>query len=352
MASAGQAFLLHDTNFAALHDELGAPAPKLLRFPVLAHWSFTCSEDPDFQALAASLDVGLLGKQPQPGEDQRSTGFEVADTGHTVVDRITRRGEPGQAWYRGAFTPREVRRRPAAGPGETDPRARAPYHAAEQAIRLAEDGREDISEAAAFELGRALALADPVFAGALAAWRRAGFALRRLASARAQVPGIEILGTLDGQLSRVVAAATVTAVSTPLPVGLAGAGTTALGPVVPRNDLAGLLADTDAAAIADGLALPRALVDDVLASGLTRTPLPRDTPDPKLPTGFDELAAHKETLAHLERRRDDLTVQLDADSNRPPAPGFTGLDHSTLTRVWPHLARRARTDGNPEDGAR
>ncbi|MDH4344813.1 MAG: hypothetical protein OEW31_00600, partial [Thermoleophilia bacterium] len=37
------------------------PAEMIRVFPVLAHWTFTCSESGDFQARMQNLDVGLLG---------------------------------------------------------------------------------------------------------------------------------------------------------------------------------------------------------------------------------------------------------------------------------------------------
>ena len=36
---------------------------KVYRFPVLAHWSFTCTGAGSFETLMQGLDVGLLGDQ-------------------------------------------------------------------------------------------------------------------------------------------------------------------------------------------------------------------------------------------------------------------------------------------------
>ena len=38
---------------------------KVLRFPVLAHWSFTTNEGATFETLMQDLDVGLLGTVPE-----------------------------------------------------------------------------------------------------------------------------------------------------------------------------------------------------------------------------------------------------------------------------------------------
>ncbi|MDQ3784895.1 MAG: hypothetical protein M3360_08475 [Actinomycetota bacterium] len=116
----------------------------------------------------------MLGKHPA-GEDE----VGVLDTGHTVVERITRRGEPTQAWYRGPLTPRQVERR----------KEPPPLFTAEQALRLGEDGRWDLSEAAAFEIGRLLALSDAAFIGQLARWREEGFTLSQARDWTPRPPG-------------------------------------------------------------------------------------------------------------------------------------------------------------------
>jgi hypothetical protein len=134
----------------------------LHRFPVLAHWTFDTLQHGDFETLMRSLDVGLLGTV---GEDVENPPT-VLPTGHNLLDRHTRGGERTAGWYRGPLVPHEL----------TD-RDDVPLHAAEQAIRVGSDGIEDLSYAAAFELGRLLALADPRFVSALIAWRRSGSTL-------------------------------------------------------------------------------------------------------------------------------------------------------------------------------
>ena len=81
-----------------------------------------------------------------------------------VLAHQTRRGESARAWYRGPLTPREVARRPAT----------LPFAVADQARRVASDGVEDLSEAAAFEIGRLLALASTRFVAALRKWANEG----------------------------------------------------------------------------------------------------------------------------------------------------------------------------------
>ena len=80
---------------------------KVLRFPVLAHWSFTTSEGATFETLMEDLDVGLLGTAPAPPVDTPATdpGPEVVETGHIGLDQRSRRGDPVRSWYRGPFVP-------------------------------------------------------------------------------------------------------------------------------------------------------------------------------------------------------------------------------------------------------
>ena len=92
----------------------------------------------------------------------------VSDTGHIVLDGTVRTGESQRSWYRGPFVPRAVNRRPAEA-----------VHVADQLRRVAEDGRIELGEAAAFELGRLLALSAPSMVSALREWRQQGFVNRR-----------------------------------------------------------------------------------------------------------------------------------------------------------------------------
>lgn len=144
---------------------------RTLRFPVLAHWSFSTEGEADFQNLLTNIDVGMLSTQPTAGDADVDADdlVEVTETGHTQIDHTTRRGEESTAWYRGPFTPREVVRR-------VDP---PPFFVSDQALSVGGDGRPDISEAAAFEIGRLLALSDAAFVELLVNWRRGGFQVAR-----------------------------------------------------------------------------------------------------------------------------------------------------------------------------
>lgn len=128
-------------------------------FPVLAHWSFETLPGGDFETLMKRLDVGVLTSVDQDDEDAPT----VIGTGHMLLDRTTREGDHVGSWYRGPMAPMQV--------GDRDD---VPLFVADQAIRVGSDGIEDISYAAAFEVGRLLALASPSFVARLVSWRRRG----------------------------------------------------------------------------------------------------------------------------------------------------------------------------------
>ena len=141
-----------------------------LRLFCLAQWKFECLEGGDFEAIMQSLPdqggVAVLGMPPSlaqaPGGARTAAWTAALDTGHAPLENLTRDGERTIAWYRGPLTPVAVTR---GGEG--------PYHTADQARRLdPATGLENLGYAAAFEVGRLLALGDPRFALDLLRWRR------------------------------------------------------------------------------------------------------------------------------------------------------------------------------------
>ncbi len=179
-----------------------------LRFPVLLHWSFTSYGEETFRTLVEGLDSGLLGTLPDPADPadpSASAGgpptgrvpVEIVETGHVGLAHRTRLGDEVRSWYRGPFVP---------NPATDPPGGRLPLaHAADQLRIVVPDGREDISLAAAFEVGRLLALARPSMVAALMRWRQGGYqAARRGAVWSDHVSFLtEVLGAewkLDGQL--------------------------------------------------------------------------------------------------------------------------------------------------------
>jgi hypothetical protein len=153
------------------------------RFPVLAHWSFTVSGSGGFESLMHGLDVGLLGTAPAvakvppgapPPPPKPRPVAELTDTGHVGLPHLTRRGERVRAWYRGPLASHPTTR------DQPDAKGRLPLaHVSDQLRRIVPDGREDLSLAAAFEIGRLLALSQPSFVRALMAWRAEQFGAER-----------------------------------------------------------------------------------------------------------------------------------------------------------------------------
>lgn len=170
---------------------------KVLRFPVLAHWSFTTSEGATFETLMQDLDVGLLGTVPETeaGAAPGSPGPEVVQTGHIGLDHRSRRGDPVRAWYRGPCVPFPTPRDKALV-GALPPLA----HSADQIRRVVPDGREDLSLASAFEIGRLLALSQLSVVSALMRFRSEQFGAGRIRELLAQIVAFEIPALGDGRI--------------------------------------------------------------------------------------------------------------------------------------------------------
>lgn len=150
---------------------------KVLRFPVLAHWSFTTNEGDTFETLMQHLDVGLLGSVPEraPQSPAADAVPEVVQTGHIGLDHRTRRGDPTRAWYRGPCVPFPTPRDSSA---KNAPLPLA--HSADQLRRVIPDGREDLSLAAAFEIGRLVTLSQLSAVSALLRLRAEQFGAARV----------------------------------------------------------------------------------------------------------------------------------------------------------------------------
>ena len=272
---------------------------------MLAHWQFTCDEGGDFQSLMTHLDVGLLGtvaaapEQPPP-DAPPARPIEMTPTGHTSLAHLTRGGERAVAWYRGAFTPREVRRRE---------RDEPPYQAADQARRIAEDRREDLSEAAAFEIGRLLALADPRFVAELQAWRRSGYLLNRSRSVLDHIGLLERVGEAQEALGRRLGAGVLAAV---------GSEAEHL-PHVQPGDVDHLLEKSDAGTIARGLGVDAKAVAQVLAREVTTAAF-RETrlDEAGLETDLGVLAKDPSVLGGLRAGLDERVEGIAERAERGP----------------------------------
>jgi hypothetical protein len=259
------------------------PGARLLRFPVLASWEFRCEGDKDFAALVQGLDVGLLGTVKGDHRAPAARVPEVSDTGHLALEGTERDGEAVRTWYRGPLVPRAVSRR-----------APLAVHVADQLRRLAEDGRVEVGEAAAFELGRLLAVSAPSTVAALREWRRQGFTRRR----KTRVGAGSILGEVLEDWDLVLAGAAGEALTRQL-LTTVGAPEVAEN-VLPAQSLVDplpkldLLADP-ARTVATGLAVS---VRDVRASfaGVAMPAITEDQFGPVSEAHFDALRANPALL--------------------------------------------------------
>lgn len=204
--------LVRDGMLTGYRGNLGqiVTAEPVLRFPVLAHWSFTVGEAGGFESLMRDLDVAMLGSDPPPprvpsNEPPTRPAVEIGPTGHVGLPHLTRLGDRVKAWYRGPLTPFPTAR------DAPDAQGRLPLpHVSDQLRRSIPDGREDLSLAAAFEIGRLLALSQPSVVRAQIAWRGEAFGKARakaLAGEIANTPGLKDVlnsgaGSLADMLSR------------------------------------------------------------------------------------------------------------------------------------------------------
>lgn len=168
----------------ANHLEGRPPAQPVVRMVSLIAWSFEATPNSrgHFAALIRDLaedraGLGLrLNPRPTPAHPPAASGpaAERLTLGYAPVEHILPSGERTFAWYRGPFTP--VVPQPLPAP---DPPA-APLDHADQALIYATDtGVFDVSYAAAFTLGRSLALSDATLAATLTTFRNHS---RRIAS--------------------------------------------------------------------------------------------------------------------------------------------------------------------------
>jgi len=174
----------------AIRDRIAVALDPRLRFPVLLHWRFTTTGTATFESIIRTLDSGLLGTVATRAQvaDTGRLPLELVDTGHVGLEQKTRRGDSVRAWYRGPLVPH---------PTVNAAADRLPLaHAADQLRVVIPDGREDLSLASAFEIGRLLALANPNMVAALLRWRQLHYATVRRTTIWAQ--NAVLLGALDG----------------------------------------------------------------------------------------------------------------------------------------------------------
>jgi hypothetical protein len=286
---------------AVLHGGLNLPLRNLARLVVLQTWQFTCTTGGTFFEIMQALDVGMIGKVASPGHPP------LLDTGHLQLPLQDRAGVPETAWYRGPLVPWELTRDPL-----------GPYHSADQARRATpETGAEDVSYAAAFEVGRLLAAADPRLAQELMRWRRESYRQAARAdglAAIARVSGVQLPADLAERLHTVLTPRLATAAVERV---VANAG-----PIVDRLGLATATKtvgmDPQSLSTAWGLASPLEARQLLGGSSGDLNPLGASVPapaqTPRQDTTLEEVAADAGALDHLSATRarllENTTVKL------------------------------------------
>lgn len=143
-----------------LHGEPETLDKETVRLAVLAHWSFACQGKNTFKTLVTNLTPGLL-RLTRPVENTGKEGDEVSkafELGYTALNHHIRQGENTVSWYRGPLVPLFYRK--------LDVYRYLPC--ADAALRYNYDtGLLDVTYAAAWQLGRLLALQNPHFAQAM-----------------------------------------------------------------------------------------------------------------------------------------------------------------------------------------
>jgi hypothetical protein len=173
-----------DRNYAAMLVstlDRAALAGSKTALPVLHMWTYRTAEvSGDFQAWAEALAyngaVRMIG--------DRARGEDVADgLGRIAVDHRERSGEPGTSRYRGPLSPVPLLRSPKIMLGV-------------DAGRSYGESELDVSYAAAFELGRLLAMADRRVLHELMQFRRNQLTWKRAKVWQPRVPMLERLKQL------------------------------------------------------------------------------------------------------------------------------------------------------------
>ncbi|PKV50555.1 hypothetical protein ATE84_2614 [Aquimarina sp. MAR_2010_214] len=128
---------------------------KKVRLVVLAHWNFTNSGETTFSQLVENLGVKSMKIEKDESTDKVKDFFE---DGYMPLEHLTRSGATIISWYHGPFLPKFF---PYTSENNT-------FISSDTALRYdKETGFFDISFAAAWQLGRMLALQNQGFSNAM-----------------------------------------------------------------------------------------------------------------------------------------------------------------------------------------
>jgi hypothetical protein len=269
---------------------------------LLYSWKFSSIGPGSFRDLMQGLSVAMIGTVENPGHPP------LTDTCHLPVELQDRAGVPEKVLYRGPLTPFQLTRDPL-----------GPYHSADQARRATvETGAEDISYAAAFEVGRLIAAADKSLAAALMQWRREAYRQSARADTVTRAQSVLNLDTIDLH-------APVTPV---LAVGAATLAAQGAGPIADPyglNQLQGVVGFNPAAVQqAFNLDSPQRAIailgGDAGATGAVVSPIQQTT---RNNTTIDQVAADTNALGLLGQARGQMLANTIVKLGLPVLTGIS-----------------------------
>jgi hypothetical protein len=144
--------------------EAWRPGPgQRVRLAVLMSWSFTCEGSNDFKAHLQRTSIDTLHLPFQSFKDNSMQAADIVNgayaRGYTAADHVLRHGERTVSWYRGPLVPLSYVK---------PEQIQEPVSGADELLRYDPGtGLFDVTYAAAWQLGRLLALQNQSFALAL-----------------------------------------------------------------------------------------------------------------------------------------------------------------------------------------
>ncbi|SDF75338.1 hypothetical protein [Chitinophaga filiformis] len=150
-------------NYYTVNQYIENKGKSKVRLVVLQSWSFTVAAGKNFLELCEGLHVSPFKMNYPAGINEAVK--KSYDYGYTLLPHVTRNGAQTYSWYRGPFNPNFL---------PANPKTKV-YKTADEALRFDHlTGLVDISYAAAWQLGRLLALKDKTFNTALYQWKLQG----------------------------------------------------------------------------------------------------------------------------------------------------------------------------------
>ena len=142
---------------------------QMVRLAVLGAWGFKCEGSNDFKAYMKQLNLDSLHLPFVSDDDESTEAKDIVNgayaRGYTAFNHVMRQGEKTVSWYRGPLVPLDYNK---------PQQVQEPVKCADELLRYDPDtGLFDATYAAAWQLGRLLALQNHSFALALNRARRA-----------------------------------------------------------------------------------------------------------------------------------------------------------------------------------